>query len=296
MNDLHVLFVHGLANKPPPRQLRRIWLDALRTPVPGDGGFDLGASGISDTFIYWADLFYDTPLPATDYENVSDELSKSLQSINGSNPSNSWVDAMNQRYALADTESPAPPTRKGLPEFERIPIPGSLKKAIMAEYLRETHDYLFNVNGVRDTIRARIMDGLHACRDEDQRIVVGHSQGTFMAYDVMTAVADCPPIDGFMTIGSPLGIDEVQDHLVWSREEGFPDTLQGEWVNMFDSFDLISRPDPCLANDFKKNGKAVIVDIQEENWGFWRHSATKYLKGPILRTQLRRLCGREEEM
>jgi hypothetical protein len=52
MENVHVTFMHGLANKPAPPELRRIWLEALRAPVPGDGGFDLGAAGVSDSFIY----------------------------------------------------------------------------------------------------------------------------------------------------------------------------------------------------------------------------------------------------
>jgi hypothetical protein len=64
MENVHVTFMHGLANKPAPPELRRIWLEALRVPVPGDDGFDLGAAGVSDSFIYWADRFYDSPLSA----------------------------------------------------------------------------------------------------------------------------------------------------------------------------------------------------------------------------------------
>lgn len=298
MKDIHVTFVHGLANKPAPSDLRRIWLEALRAPVSGDGGFDLGAAGVSDSFVYWADLFYDSPLSATDYESTSfesasDKISASLSGANTSVPSDEWMHAMRQHYPEAGDSYPEPPVAPNLPRFERIPLPGFVKQAIMAEYLREAHDYLFNVKGIRDTIRARVIGDMKRCPDGTRRVLVGHSQGTLIAYDVMTAVADCPPIDGFMTIGSPLGVDEVQDRLVWTRDNGFPDKLQGEWVNVFDPFDLVARPDRRLANDFRKSGKSAVIDVEEENWGSWRHSATKYLKGPSLREHLRRLCGRE---
>lgn len=293
MKDVHVTFVHGLANKPAPIELRRIWLDALRASVPEDGGFDLGVSGVSDTFVYWADLFYDAPIQAADYESVSEEVSDSLKGANATAPENEWMEKMRRHYPEAGEDYPDPPVAPEVPQYERIPLPGFVKKAIMAEFLREAHDYLYNVNGVRDTIRDRVLADLHRCDDGTRRILVGHSQGTFIAYDVMTGVDDCPPIDGFMTFGSPLGIDEVQDLLVWSRDNGFPSRLRGEWVNIFDPFDLVSRPDPYLANDFRKAGDDVVIDVVEENWGTWRHSATKYLKGPKLRLHLRRLCGRE---
>ena len=174
-----------------------------------------------------------------------------------------------------------------------IPLPGFVKQALMAEFVREAHDYLFDVGGVRETIRARLLAALNACPEGTRRVVAGHSQGTFIAYDVLTGVADCPPVDGFMTIGSPLGVDEVQDRLVWSRENGFPSVLRGDWVNVFDPLDVVSRPDPHLANDFRKAGVQCVIDVAESNWGMWRHSATKYFKGPKLRAHLRRLCNRE---
>ena len=292
MEEVHITFVHGLANKPTPAKLRRIWLDALRTPVAGDDGFDLAAAGVSASFVYWADLFYDSPIPATDYESVSDELSRSIQGGKGQVPTNDWIKAMRRHYPEAEIEYPEPPISKELSQYERIPLPGFLKKAIMAEYLREAHDYLFNVKGIRDAIRSRVIEDLHKYPDGTRHILIGHSQGTFILYDVLTAIDNCPPIDGFMTIGSPLGVDEVQNHLRWSRDNGFPAKLLGDWVNVFDPFDLVARPDPQLANDFRKAGKTVVIDVKEENWGYWRHSATKYLKGPKLRAHLRRLCGR----
>jgi hypothetical protein len=292
MEDVHVVFVHGLANKPAPDELRRIWLDALRSPVAGDLGFDLGAAGVGDTFTYWADLFYDSPLSATDYESISDELSASLVGAKTAAQSDAWMEAMRRHYPETGETYPEPPSAPDLPTYERIPLPGFVKEAIMAEFLREAHEYLFNVNGIRDTIRARLVEGLNKCSEGARRVLVGHSQGTFIAYDVMTGVADCPSIDGFLTFGSPLGVDEVQDQLVWTRDNGFPGKLQGEWVNVFDPFDLVARPDPKLANDFRKSGQPAVIDVAEANWGTWRHSATKYLKGPKLREHLRRLCNR----
>jgi hypothetical protein len=43
-----------------------------------------------------------------------------------------------------------------------------------------------------------------------------------------------------MTIGSPLGLDEIQDALQpeWSRLDGFPsDRVAKRWVNVYDGLD-----------------------------------------------------------
>ena len=292
--DCNVVFIHGLANKPEPVQLKRIWLDALAEPHGGDDGFDLAESGVSNSFIYWADLFYDEPLPASDYESRSGELERSV-SQDFELIENEWTQSMMQRFAIDEADDEGLPEMGEVDAFERIPVPWILKKRLIKRLVKETHDYLFNVDGIRDTIRQRVVDALNAVQDDTRRVIVGHSQGTFIAYDVLKSDPRCPDVSGLMTIGSPLGVDEIQDKLEWSRDDGFPERLKGDWVNVYDPYDVVSRLDPKLANDFKRNGEAVITDVKEENWGTWRHSATKYFKGSTLRSHLRRICDRDDD-
>ena len=54
----HVTFIHGIANKPAPAELLRIWRETLANaaePLP------LGDLGVSSELVYWADLMYDKP-------------------------------------------------------------------------------------------------------------------------------------------------------------------------------------------------------------------------------------------
>ena len=290
---VRVTFIHGLANKPSPAELRRIWLEALAMPTPADPGLDLGAIGVHVGFVYWADLFYAEPLPASGYEATNDDLKASLEGGRAPTPDAEWRAAMEKRFHAAGGLAAEPPADPDLPGYERIPLPGPLKERIMEEFVREAYAYLWDADGVREKIRGRVLDDLARGPAGQRKVLVGHSQGTFIAYDVLTGVSRCPFVDGLMTIGSPLGVDEVQDRLVWTREDGFPKTLRGEWVNVFDPFDPVARLDPRLANDFRKRGGEVVLDVEESSWGMWRHSATKYLKGPRLRAHLRRLCGRK---
>ncbi len=293
MSESHIIFIHGLSNKPPVEDLRRIWLGALAEPHNGDNGFDLGAVGVRDYFVYWADLFYADPLAASDYESRSDEMEDSVAGEFDLSE-DEWMRRMREMFDVDEDEPfDNAPLEDAVQPYERIPLPGPLKKKIMKHFLQEAHDYLYNKNGMRDTIRQRVMDALTAAKNAGGPVVlVGHSQGTFIAYDVLTGVAECPQIDGFVTFGSPLGIDEVQDRLVWTRENGFPEKVSGNWVNVYDPFDVVARLDPKLANDFKRHGEEAVIDLREENWGTWRHSATKYLKGGGLRKHLRRLADR----
>jgi pimeloyl-ACP methyl ester carboxylesterase len=125
-------------------------------------------------------------------------------------------------------------------------------------------------------------------------IVISHSMGTLIAYDCLKRVANCAVIDGLITIGSPLGLDEIQDKLTpgWSRAEGFPgERVGGDWVNVFDRLDVVCGLDPNLAGDYQRGAAGVVRDVVVQNDGAWRHSATKYYRQPALRRELRRLLG-----
>ncbi len=289
-DKVHITFIHGLANKPAPDDLRRIWLDALAKPVDSDNGFDPEAVGVTTSFVYWADLFYDTPLLAAEYESRANELEQAV-ATELSLSANAWLAAMRKRFPDNETAYPEAPVDDTTPSYERIPIPWPIKQRMLEHFLRETHDYLFNINGIRDIIRNRVLASIPP---DSQCVLVGHSQGSFIAYDVLTDVPACPPMTGLLTLGSPLGLDEIQDRLNWSRSNGYPAKLQGNWVNVYDRLDIVAGLDPRLANDFRKNGQKTVIDIEEGNWGTWRHSATKYLQGPLLRRHLRQLCKREE--
>jgi hypothetical protein len=292
---VHITFIHGLANKPALHELRRIWLDALALTIQDNQGFDLGASGVTSSFVYWANLFYDTPLPASEYESRKDEL-KAKVAEDLPLDSDAWTQEMFLRFNVENEAAHVeePPTDETTPQYERIPIPWFLKQRLMQHFVKEAHDYLFNVNGIRDKIQSLVMEDFSKVPQGTRHVLVGHSQGSFIAYDILTRVTECKAVDGLLTLGSPLGVDEIQDKLVWSRENGFPGKLNGDWVNVYDPYDAVARLDPQLRNDFKKNDQEAVIDVKEENWGKWRHSATKYFKGPQLRHHLRRLCKRED--
>ena len=292
MKSSHIIFIHGLSNKPRKSELQRLWLEALATPHKQDGGFNLGAVGIQASFIYWADLFYDTPLPDGDYESNFESKAAEIEASITSNIQlieNDWSSNLAKKYS-SDLDFSEPPNPETDDPYELIPIPKPIKNLFIKKFARESYAYLFNVDQIRDKIKSRFFDVLNK-RSFDNTVLVGHSQGSFIAYDILTSDT-CPEIHGFMTIGSPLGVDEIQRELDWSRQNGFPKNLSGDWVNVYDFYDPISILDPKLANDFLDLGKKRVIDVNEQNWGKWRHSATKYLKGPKLRNHLRRLSLR----
>src|SRR5205085_593575 len=178
--------------------------------------------------------------------------------------------------------------------LDGFPRPEPVKKLFLNKFLRDVHDYLFNADSsprpgehykVRDEIRSRFVRAVKDAPQDDVHVVVSHSMGTVIAYDCLKNVADCPRVDALVTIGSPLGLDEVQDKLDpgYSRRDGYPDFRSSTpWVNLFDRLDPVCGFDPILANDFARGGVKAIDDVQVVNPGSWRHSAVKSLAQALI--------------
>jgi pimeloyl-ACP methyl ester carboxylesterase len=184
-----------------------------------------------------------------------------------------------------------------------VPLPWFIKQRFLETFLRDAHHYLFDVEftprpgttyRVQQEIRRRMIEALNAPEVTSPHVVVSHSMGTIIAYDCLKRVGDCPRIHALMTLGSPLGIDEIQDKLrpEWRRHDGFPSTtVETEWVNIADPLDVVCGPDPKIGNDFRRNGEAVVADLLVSNPGLWRHNIVEYFHRETTAQKLRQLLG-----
>ncbi len=119
-------------------------------------------------------------------------------------------------------------------------------------------------------------------------MLLSHSLGTVIAYDCLKAMNACPPVAGFITLGSPLGLAEVQGaapRRVQGSVRPYPnDTLPGEraWSNIFDRLDVVDAVHPKLAPRYQCGGVDVVQDAAVENRGAWRHDLVEYLRQPAV--------------
>jgi hypothetical protein len=303
----HVTFIHGIANKPAHDRLLTLW----RQSLAANDGLDLGARGISSSMVYWADLLYEKPAEeGAAHESTGEEVvtaatdedldwAKDLEGAEAA-----FVESLSDKLDF-DAASPGgddytPPADESGKSFERIPLPWFIKRRLMKVLLRDVHHYLFDTEHsprpgetyrIQKTIRDRFVEALArdaAGNSGGPHVVVSHSMGTVIAYDCLKRVAACPGIDALITVGSPLGIDEVQDKLKpeYSRDNGFPrDKVSGGWANVFDRLDPVAI-DTNLANDYRLGGSELVTDVRVSNSGKWRHDLTKYFSQPDLRQAL----------
>jgi hypothetical protein len=305
----HVTFIHGISNKPPADALLNIWertLATASTPLPLDD------RNVTTSMVYWADLLYEQPDQGLSaYEGVLEDSPEAVDGGGGAAPPTpqtpeeaAFLQGLRAKMTVLPEEeiaAEAPVLAEAQAPLERVPLPWFLKKRFLDAYLRDVHHYLFDVEfalpgkqsvRIQQTIRKRFIDAVTSPHVSRPHVVVSHSMGTVIAYDCLKRVAECPVVDGLITIGSPLGIDEVQDKLQpgWSRADGFPyEKVHGGWVNLFDRLDPVCGFDPKLANDFCRSGVQRVEDQVVQNEGTWRHSGTKYLRQPAFCSALQRL-------
>jgi hypothetical protein len=297
----HVTFIHGIANKPPKETLLENWEAELAV-----GGLDLAANGVTTSMVYWADVMYAEPEPVgRNFESVDEGLGLSegdedLAWINDlPEDERAFVESFRKRLRF-DAESPegedyTPPAPEGSEDeldqmqFEAIPLPWFIKRRLMKVLLKDVHHYLFNAKfsprpgeeyQVQDHIRNLFVNQLKEDRAnrDGPHVVLSHSMGTVISYDCLKNVPDCPGIDAYMTVGSPLGLSEVHDNFDpdYHKRDAFPSAkVPGGWVNVYDRLDPVAF-DARIANDYKKDGAEVIIDQKVRNSGVWRHSSHKY--------------------
>ena len=323
-----VVFIHGLARKPAPEQLLDLWQWGLSrgNPMPSvfappNEGIDLVTHGVPHALNYYADVFY-----GTDYEtdmssymegNMDLELrAEGLDRVEEDLPLPTPQTAREVAFLVGfqakitanlivdDAVTTASPSQGASDrEIARL-IPPQAREAIIKKAAMEAYYFLFNKEyvrpadgmrfDVRKELRSRLLRDLTSLREKAEKItIISHSMGTMVAYDVIRNCPECPPVDTLITLGSPLGIREVQQELLAAGNDkvDFPAATLGRWINIYDPLDPICGADPRFANDYHPVGGKTVEDIKEPNWGKWRHTITHYLAGTQLRKQLAHALG-----
>lgn len=304
----HVMFIHGIGNKPKAEDLHRDW----RVALFDDDGLDLDALGVTSSMVYWADMLYESPVPAdTAHESSQLELERIVESEDADmtwladipDDERDFVERLAHEVGLADvtptTDEVAPdPIVPGSP-LELIPLPAGLKRRLMRVLLRDVHHFLYDAPfsprpgetfHIRTDVRGRALDAL---RDGAARpgphLMVGHSLGSVIAYDALTAIDGAPKVDALMTVGSSLGISEVREGLTppWTSHDGWPSQRVGEgrWTNVYDPLDPVCGiVDRVIGTHYRQAGVVRVEDVAVSNTGSGRHSIGKYLGQPACGT------------
>lgn len=261
-----IVGIHGIGQQLNGAEvLSTAWRPAMVDGVKAAGGEALSPDDIACAF--YGNLFRGTgkafgeqQLLATDVSDLEREL------LIG------WA------AAAADPDEPEPSVTKSGSASEAVQwalrvLAGSRFFSRVAERLviadlKQVIAYVHN-DKMRDNIRTRVLDAI----TDDTRVLVGHSLGSVIAYEVL-ATTPSLPVRSLITLGSPLGIPNlIFDQLEPSPVDGvgaWPGTVK-QWTNVADKSDvvaLVKALDPLF--------DGAVDDVLVDNEAL-AHDATPYL-------------------
>jgi subtilisin family serine protease len=295
-----IVYVHGIGNKPIASILKCQWDTALY-------GFDLGDRS---RMAYWVNRErYPKPDAATCAngdltEGEADASDSTFKALGLSD--DQWLEqeiealsssAAEQKllHSLADamTRNAEAPVGQvgakasGLPPFLRKLI----TRRITRTFLKDVHDLFYDAPR-REAMITSVLERIEP--GGGPFVVIGHSQGSMVAYLALLRMAQSSgmQVPLFVTIGSPLGITEVQDQLkriLKAKKLPVP-TLVGRWLNVADRWDPVAL-DNRLEGDFQPGTRGILLhDEKVKNTDGLRHahSATGYLRTDVVRMAVRK--------
>lgn len=300
-----VIYVHGIGAQAEPVTLKRQYDTAL-----------FGRPLAERTRVaYWSDILHPLPGPeraagglgirglAESVAPHSEALAPSLQLMATANPkAQEWADRLHRKMVES---APVGGDQQSLAAaWERAPEAGVFKPKILPPgplrrlatewltraFLQDVAAYFFEEE-IRDAIQDRLRDLLVA--GPVPYVLVTHSLGTVITYDVLRTLDADIRVALWVTLGSPLGIDEVQDQIV--QPLNVPDQVRsGKWFNFADRLDPVAL-DPSLADEFKPAGfvqdRMILNPFTTKIREFNPHAALGYLSHSDVRNTVRGVVG-----
>ncbi len=293
MNKI-IIGIHGLGNKPPKDVLEKWWQQSI-----AEGLKKIGQPTNDFIFelVYWADLLHPVPLNPSE-EDESSDLYLSERYVPTAkrklNKSNGFKEKFlnffkRQRDKILFNES------------LHVKFP-SLTDLIIKHFFKDLDIYLTqkcveeNKSDclAKDIIRDKITDALKKNRRKDI-LLIAHSMGTIVTYEVLIQSEKELEIDSLITIGAPLGVpfifDKLKNDLSVVPEDNnklrTPENIKTEWINLADAEDKVAQSND-LKELFKSNSNevgptsySVLNDYQSE--GIENpHKSFGYLRTPEL--------------
>ncbi|UCH40878.1 MAG: hypothetical protein JSU67_04090, partial [Gammaproteobacteria bacterium] len=250
LSNKRIIMVHGLASKPPPEVTHELWSKTLLENIRvGHRGLArrLDANPQVFTMAYWADAVpHHVPDDAAYCRKLQAQVDKIIAERR----------EIKDRFHVGVGEKVGSFFKdRGIDLVKLLAGALSVKDDVMTTFLRETELYDQD-QYIADRIRAPLETALREAWDSDcEPIIVSHSMGSFIAYDVLWRFShrNTPEfgkyhkkrVKMFVTMGSPLGDPSVRNLLFASHHQDhslrrFPTNIE-RWHNYACLGDVVSH-------------------------------------------------------
>ncbi len=273
MSASMVIGIHGLKNKPEKDLLARWWVMSLQEGLHRNLGL---APPLAFELVYWADIQYPAPIPEGELDNPYITATGQGPLLRYSGTARDKANAMTGKWS-----------GRAIDKGKHLIGLDEHVDHLLGLAFDDLRDY-YGKPDVRNRVRDRLTHALH--RHHNTRVcLIAHSMGSIIAYDVLRMLEQhSPDIDHFVTIGSPLGLPIVTQHV---REE-FSNTLVPQhvrqWTNLADPGDRIAL-DCSLSDDYRPTLGGIRVQDDLVHNGYVdragksdQHNGYGYLRTPEL--------------
>lgn len=290
-----VIYVHGIGPKPAEAILTCQWDRALFGHMMGD----------RTRMAYWVDhARHGSPVEAECDDGDSSVAASAVRQYGALEAE--W-DPHHERLidAISTSEEEHAFLQEVRDDLEQQAEPGSfgakgvssafwnsLSWLFTRAFIRDTHDFFFD-----EVARTRMRDALLDVLKPGGApfVVIGHSQGSMIAYDVLRELDPNEyPVTLFVTIGSPLGLKPARTRFKkWTGASRLPyPECAAHWLNVANRGDIVCA-DLDLTNDIQRSSRFenVIVSSPNQELKDDRHAATGYLQVAEVRQAVTEATG-----
>ena len=257
-----IIAIHGLGNKPPKNQLREWGKIAIQEGSKLQG-YTIGLPEFK--LVYWADLIYDRPQTIDEQDKNSPFF---LDEPYTKAPKNYKFESHEFRKYFVDF-------------FKVVAYKIFLKKdyhlryafvsqKLLHKYFQELELYFNGDNDFDSSFnfqtKEKIISRLErvlAKHAKDEIMLIAHSMGSIIAFDVLSFINQTAKIDTLVTMGAPLGAPFVISRIAAHSKSTYgkirlqtPESVYKKWLNFSDIRDNIAV-DYKLSDDFAPNSKNV---------------------------------------
>jgi len=262
-----IIGIHGLGNKPPKQQLEQWWKLAMEEGLKNN---NYTTTIPQFELVYWADILYDKPLTENDPANpyfLDETYTKA--------PENNLHESHNLRKKFVGFIGKQ--LNKIFLNEDFSMNYSAITDTLVSRYFKELEMYYSEINigngrKVRDLIRERLLAVLKKYRKKEI-MLISHSMGSIIAFDVLTFLVPQLKINTFVTIGSPLGLPIVVGKIAAEQKRRYngenhmitPPGVVKNWFNFSDILDKVAF-NYALADDFSANSNGIKpTDFLVEN-------------------------------
>lgn len=299
-----IIVIHGLSNKPE-KQLLEKWCKASVR----EGLRTIDRRGLPFTLklVYWADLMHEHPQDPRETSKKSDTYLDDPYLPGDPDRYATYTPSSLKRSLLDKLEKKLDKMffeEKSFINYDKFAsiVVRNLFRDLDLYYHKDCPVTRFRGTSARDAIRMRLAEVLRAYGNRSI-LLISHSMGTIISYDVLTQTTPDVTIDTLVTIGSPLGMPLIIKKILTEqgrdasreRQPATPENIRNAWFNFADLDDPVAI-NYNLADDYRPNragiaARDIIVYNNYENGGDRSpHKLYGYLRAPEVANVIYNFC------